>query len=61
MGVGGGGESSSEGSRSALREMTCWIACDLFHEGLRIPVRTRVFSVLLIIYFFINKVNNYDY
>jgi hypothetical protein len=25
-----------------LREMTCWIAWDLFQEGLRIPVRTRV-------------------
>lgn len=36
------GISSSVGSRSALREITCWIACDLFQEGLRIPVRTRV-------------------
>lgn len=33
---------SSPGSKRALRERTCWIAWDLFQEGLRIPVTTRV-------------------
>jgi hypothetical protein len=49
----GAGRSSSVGSRSALREMTCWIAWDLFQEGLRIPVRTRVVFFTLFFFFVI--------
>lgn len=33
---------SSPGSKRALRDKTCWTAWDLFQEGLRIPVTTRV-------------------
>ena len=33
-------ESGRDSSR-VLSEMTCWIACDLFHEGRLMPVRKR--------------------
>lgn len=32
-------EGEGEGSSKDFSEITCWIACDLFHDGLRIPVK----------------------
>jgi len=45
-----GGGLEGVGSSKDLREMTCWIAWDLFQDGLRIPVQVKLPEVLSVIY-----------